>query len=175
MTPLHARLMNPPNAVPDPGISMRNGRPVKPQPKLTCCLIGAWPECACNPPGGNPKPKRAPWRPVLWAPDMDAPIIEMSMTNIRKAVCRVWGVTLRDIKSANRAAHLAIPRQVIMALCRHLTTHGLLFVGRFCDRDHTTVLHAERKMSPHLDAVAATMPEGASARDWALAMKAMLG
>ncbi len=163
MTPLRARLFSPPNAVPDPGISMRNGWPVRPVPKPALAAAAA-----------AAPPTRKPWRPLLWAPDMDAPIGIMSMTAVRRAVCGVWGVSLRDLKIANREAHLAMPRQVAMALCRRLTAHGLLSVGRFFDRDHTTVLHAERKMAPHIDAVAATMPEGASARDWALAMKARL-
>lgn len=70
--------------------------------------------------------------------------------NIQKivmVVCDFYGVTAIDIKSSRRTANVVRPRQAVMYLARTLTTKSLPQIARqIGDRDHTTVLHAVRKM-----------------------------
>jgi chromosomal replication initiation ATPase DnaA len=66
---------------------------------------------------------------------------------IQAIVCADFGVTRIDMLSARRTADIVRPRQIAMYLARHLTRKGLPEIGRrFGGRDHTTVLHAERKI-----------------------------
>jgi chromosomal replication initiator protein len=56
-------------------------------------------------------------------------------------------VRLGDMHSPRRARAVARPRQVAMYLCKQLTTRSLPEIGRkFGGRDHTTVMHAVRKI-----------------------------
>lgn len=58
-----------------------------------------------------------------------------------------FDVTLGDILSARRTSSVVRPRQVAMYLSKTLTLHSLPEIGRrFGDRDHTTILHAVRKI-----------------------------
>lgn len=66
---------------------------------------------------------------------------------IQEAVARSFNVSVRDILSARRTANVVLPRQLAMYLARHLTRRSLPDIGRcFGDRDHTTVIHAVRKV-----------------------------
>jgi hypothetical protein len=70
-----------------------------------------------------------------------------SIREIQTAVCKHYGVKLADMLSARRTAIVVRPRQVAMYLCKELTPHSLPQLGRrFGGRDHTTVLHAVRKV-----------------------------
>jgi len=54
---------------------------------------------------------------------------------------------MQDMHSARRARQVARPRQVAMYLCKKLTSRSLPEIGRkFGGRDHTTVMHAVRKI-----------------------------
>jgi chromosomal replication initiator protein len=67
--------------------------------------------------------------------------------DIQKAVCKHYDVTLSDMLSPRRTANIVKPRQVAMFLCKELTLRTLPELGRrFGGRDHTTVLHAIRKI-----------------------------
>jgi len=67
--------------------------------------------------------------------------------DIQKAVCKHYGVTLSDMLSPRRTANIVKPRQVAMFLCKEFTPRTLPELGRrFGGRDHTTVLHAVRKI-----------------------------
>jgi hypothetical protein len=66
---------------------------------------------------------------------------------IQSAVCERYNVTMADLSSIRRTANVVRPRQVAMYLCRELTLRSLPEIGRrFGMRDHTTVLHATRKI-----------------------------
>ncbi len=60
---------------------------------------------------------------------------------------REFGLELSDITGPRRSAHIVRPRQVAMYLAKTLTAHSLPEIGRrFGGKDHTTVLHAVRKV-----------------------------
>jgi chromosomal replication initiator protein len=70
-----------------------------------------------------------------------------TIQNIVEAVCQRYNVRLSDLQGKKRNRSTALPRQVCMYLARQLTNHSLQEIGAFFGgRDHTTVLHAERKI-----------------------------
>jgi hypothetical protein len=63
-------------------------------------------------------------------------------------VCRQFGVTKNDLKSDRRSAPLVLARHVAMYLVKTETTWSLPQIGKFFGgRDHTTVLHAVRRIT----------------------------
>lgn len=90
-----------------------------------------------------------------------------SIPDIKRAVCAEFAITRTEMDSARREAHLVAPRHFAIALTRRLTGRSLPFIGRhFGNRDHTTVLHAVRKMQGVIDTVAERLPEAATVEDW---------
>jgi chromosomal replication initiator protein len=72
----------------------------------------------------------------------------VTIDNIQKTVAEYYKIRLADLLSKRRNRSLARPRQVAMALCKELTNHSLPEIGdAFGGRDHTTVLHACRKVN----------------------------
>lgn len=72
---------------------------------------------------------------------------------IIKTVSRHFGVSKPDILSQRRHRSVVWPRQIGMYLSKQLTARSLPEIGRrFGNRDHTTVLHAIRKIDKELDA-----------------------
>ena len=72
---------------------------------------------------------------------------QVSMENIQKTVAEYYGLRVGDMLSKRRNRSIARPRQVAMALAKELTDHSLPEVGEaFGGRDHTTVLHACRRI-----------------------------
>ena len=57
-----------------------------------------------------------------------------------------YGITREQLKGKRRTNSVALPRQVAMYLMRRQTTLSLSEIGRFFDRDHTTVIHACEKI-----------------------------
>lgn len=71
----------------------------------------------------------------------------VTIHNIQKTVAEYYKIRVSDLHSKNRSRDVARPRQVAMALSKELTTHSLPEIGdAFGGRDHTTVLHACRKI-----------------------------
>ena len=71
----------------------------------------------------------------------------VSIDEIQKKVAEHYTIKLADMYSARRSRTVARPRQVAMYLCKQLTTHSLPEIGRkFGGRDHTTVIHAVKKV-----------------------------
>ncbi|WP_278432418.1 chromosomal replication initiator protein DnaA [Ruegeria pomeroyi] len=71
----------------------------------------------------------------------------VSIEEIQKKVAEHFNIKVSDMHSARRARAVARPRQVAMYLSKQLTTHSLPEIGRkFGGRDHTTVMHAVRKI-----------------------------
>lgn len=66
---------------------------------------------------------------------------------IQRATCDVYGVDLHDLLSARRSDEIVLPRQVSMYLAKKLTGLSSTRIARATgDRDHTTALHAFRKI-----------------------------
>jgi len=71
----------------------------------------------------------------------------ISIENILKTVAEYYKIKVADILSKRRSRSVARPRQMAMALAKELTNHSLPEIGdAFGGRDHTTVLHAHRKI-----------------------------
>jgi chromosomal replication initiator protein len=71
----------------------------------------------------------------------------ITIDEIQKRVAEHYNIRLSDMHSARRARAVARPRQVAMFLCKQLTPRSLPEIGRkFGGRDHTTVMHAVRKI-----------------------------
>ena len=71
----------------------------------------------------------------------------VTIDNIQKTVAEYYKIKIADILSKRRSRSVARPRQMAMALAKELTNHSLPEIGdAFGGRDHTTVLHACRKI-----------------------------
>jgi len=72
----------------------------------------------------------------------------VSVDNIQRTVAEYYKIKITDLLSKRRSRSVARPRQVAMALSKELTNHSLPEIGdAFGGRDHTTVLHACRKIA----------------------------
>ena len=72
---------------------------------------------------------------------------QIGLDNIKKRVADYYKIRLADLMSKTRTRSIARPRQLAMALAKELTNHSLPEIGSaFGGRDHTTVLHACRKI-----------------------------
>jgi chromosomal replication initiator protein len=71
-----------------------------------------------------------------------------SIESIQKAVAEFYGLNVSDLKSPRRLKTLAYPRQIAMYLCKkHVRSSFPEIGGKFGGKDHTTVMHACRKIS----------------------------
>lgn len=72
---------------------------------------------------------------------------QISIDNIQRVVAEYYKIKTSDMLSKRRSRSVARPRQVAMSIAKELTNHSLPEVGNaFGGRDHTTVLHACRKI-----------------------------
>ncbi len=72
---------------------------------------------------------------------------KISIENIQKTVAEYFKMRVSDLKSSKRSRQIARPRQLAMALAKELTNLSLPDIGdAFGGRDHTTVLHACRRI-----------------------------
>ena len=72
----------------------------------------------------------------------------VSIENIQKTVSEYYNIKLSDLLSKRRSRSITRPRQLAMALTKELTNHSLPEIGEaFNGRDHTTVLHACKKIA----------------------------
>jgi hypothetical protein len=71
----------------------------------------------------------------------------VTIRSIQRCVSDFYGVGVMDLRSHRRTEPTTLYRHVAMYLCKELTTNSLPAIGRqFGGRDHTTVLHAFRKI-----------------------------
>ncbi len=71
----------------------------------------------------------------------------VTIDNIQKTVAEYFKIRISDLQSKSRSRSVTRPRQMAMALAKELTSHSLPEIGEgFGGRDHTTVLHACRKV-----------------------------
>jgi hypothetical protein len=114
-----------------------SAQPVSPPPEA----IKTWAE--------RQKQIHAPVKTWFWIVDeIDPPLpLKLSIEEIQIAVARHCQVAHAELISARRHVAIVRPRQIAMFLARHMTLHSLPVIGRkFGNRDHTTVLHAVRKI-----------------------------
>ncbi len=72
---------------------------------------------------------------------------QVSLDNIQRTAAEYYKIKVTDLLSKRRNRSVARPRQIAMALAKELTNHSLPEIGySFGGRDHTTVLHACRKV-----------------------------
>ncbi len=72
----------------------------------------------------------------------------VTVNNIQKTVAEYYKIRVSDLYSKRRSRQVARPRQMAMRLAKELTNHSLPEIGdAFGGRDHTTVLHACRKIT----------------------------
>ena len=73
---------------------------------------------------------------------------QISVENIQKTVADFYKIKVSDMYSKKRPASIVRPRQIAMYLAKELTQKSLPEIGElFGGRDHTTVLHAVRKIA----------------------------
>ena len=73
---------------------------------------------------------------------------QISVENIQKTVADFYNIKVADMYSKKRPANIARPRQIAMYIAKELTQKSLPEIGElFGGRDHTTVLHAVRKIT----------------------------
>ena len=76
----------------------------------------------------------------------------VTLENIQKTVAGYFKIRVSDLLAKKRTRSIARPRQIAMALAKELTNHSLPEIGEaFGGRDHTTVLHACRKVAELLE------------------------
>jgi len=72
----------------------------------------------------------------------------VTMHNIQKTVAEYYKIRVSDLHAKSRSRQVTRPRQMAMTLAKELTNHSLPEIGdAFGGRDHTTVLHACRKIT----------------------------
>lgn len=77
----------------------------------------------------------------------------VTIENIQRTVAAYYKIRVADLLSKRRSRSVTRPRQMAMALAKELTSHSLPEIGdAFGGRDHTTVLHACRKMRELIEA-----------------------
>ena len=72
----------------------------------------------------------------------------MTIEQIQKVVAEYYKIRVSDILSSKRDRKITMPRHIAMAMSKDLTSHSLPSIGdAFGGRDHTTVLHACKKIN----------------------------
>jgi Bacterial dnaA protein helix-turn-helix len=127
-------------ARPDPASlqTLRSEPALSPEPQAVDAVVGP-----------RDQTRKLPIKPWFWiVAEIDPSVTrKMGIDDIQNAVARHYQVTHTDMISARRTAEVVRPRQIAMFLARHLTPNSLPVIGRhFGNRDHTTVLHAIRKI-----------------------------
>ncbi len=152
MDPIRARLMNPPNAVPDTGIDLHRQRGIDFHPKDIT----------------KPKPYPGFWFwPVSTTTTAD---------DIIDAAADIFDVSAADLRSSARHQPLVHYRMATMAICCRLTSLSTTRIGqKFGGRDHATVISARKRMALHIEAIAAELSPDAPVADWARAIKMRIG
>ena len=76
----------------------------------------------------------------------------VTIENIQKTIAEYYKIKLNDLLCKRRSRSVARPRQMAMALAKELTNHSLPEIGdAFGGRDHTTVIHACKKIKELLN------------------------
>jgi hypothetical protein len=178
MTPLRARLMNPPNAVTDTGINLKNGapvlrilRPFQPSRWKTPTLTQIWELKPRHQP--NPVFIPIPPMPQDTPPGYRKP--KSTAISILNETCTVWGIEQYKLLSTVRIASIVRPRHAAISIIRRLTPLSFPKIGEFLGGlDHSTALYANRKMFPHIAALNQELDDWSTPAEWVRALKARL-
>ena len=96
---------------------------------------------------------------------------ELRMNDIQRSVCARANISREQLTGSCRVSDLTKPRHIAMALCKRLTTRSLPEIGRaFGGRDHTTVIHAVRKLEFLTSYVSENIHPGAKISEWSAMM-----
>ncbi|MCK9313821.1 MAG: chromosomal replication initiator protein DnaA [Methanocorpusculum sp.] len=77
---------------------------------------------------------------------------KITIESIQNTVSKYYGIEISELLSKKRNKHVVYPRHIAMYLCRRLTEASLPQIGeQFGGRDHTTVLHANEKITRELE------------------------
>jgi hypothetical protein len=128
-----------PIACPSASVRSEQAGEVRPSPSPQAASAGT----------DRQKEIHAPIKAWFWIVDEinSPPFLKLTIEDIQTAVARHCKVGQSDMISARRSADIVRPRQIAMFLAKQLTPNSLPAIGRkFGDRDHTTVLHAVRKI-----------------------------
>ena len=75
----------------------------------------------------------------------------ISIDYIQETVCKYFNIDKRDLKSSNRSNESAYPRQIAMYLCKAVANQSYPTIGKeFGKRDHSTVMHAYKKIEQEI-------------------------
>lgn len=196
MDALRTKLFRPDNAVPDTGFHFKNGKPVKGLAEPVQCVrelpVGVEPlsprqrslwgrrktdrrwKRKADPAYFIPPGFR--WSTLLqgFEPRIPKPERHLTTRHILMAVAKVWDIQPRFLTGPQRETFIINPRQAVMALARMLTDASKQEIGKVIQRDASTVLHASRKLAPHIHATALKLGDSRCPLAWARAMKARL-
>lgn len=93
-------------------------------------------------------PMKTPWFSIVGV----TAAVPLRVREIQDAVCAAYGIDLTELSAERRTARVVLARQVAMYLAKVLTGRSLPEIGRrFGNRDHTTVLHAVRKIAAKVE------------------------
>lgn len=85
--------------------------------------------------------------PVAVVPRPKRVSTRITMRDIETGVATRYGISVKTLHGPLRTRAIAYPRMVAMYLMREMTANSLPQIGRYFGKDHTTVLHAERKIA----------------------------
>jgi hypothetical protein len=92
------------------------------------------------------------YQPWFSIEDAEPVVFKPTVREVQVVVGAYYRISTMDIRSARRTQNIVRPRQIAMYLARKLTSKTMPEIGRyFGGRDHTTVLHAVRKMEALLE------------------------
>lgn len=74
---------------------------------------------------------------------------KISLDWLSVLICGYYDITVKELKSKDRHARIVEARHIFCYVSRLCTTHSLLEIGRFLNRDHTTVIHAVQQVRTH--------------------------
>lgn len=175
MTPLRAKLWNPPNAVPDTGINMRNGHPVlkivrpyQPSRWKTPTLTLVWEVTPYEPP-----PPREPDLCLLKPPGYRDP--RATAILVVNETCEVWGIEQYRLIGDRRFAELVRIRWTAMAIIRRITPLSFPRIAKYLGRsDHSTIFHGCQQMAHHITALNQELSDWSTPAEWVRALKARI-
>lgn len=82
----------------------------------------------------------------------DGDLKVVDVPSIKTAVCEYFGISHEELIGKRRDQRIVRPRQIAMYLCKEMTNASYPEIGtHFGHKDHTTVIHAHRKVESHLD------------------------
>lgn len=153
------RLRNPPNPANDDGIDLRRDRAIGYIPaylplERIAQIVPRKKLLRLNDDADRKPPKVAPSvvvdapeiRPATPEPE-DEPQQQPCIIDIMRVVARRYHLSVLDLKAERRVATIVRPRQLAMYLAYKITLHSTPRIGRAFHRDHTTVLHAIKKIT----------------------------